>query len=51
MCIRDSLEGKKVLVQGVGHVGETLVKYITEEGAQVIINDINDSKYFKMNNL
>ncbi len=38
----DNLEGKKVLVQGVGHVGETLVKYITEEGAQVIINDINE---------
>ena len=38
----ESLEGKKILVQGVGHVGETLVKYITEEGAQVIINDINE---------
>ena len=38
----NSSEGKKILVQGVGHVGETLVKYITEEGAQVIINDINE---------
>ena len=37
----DKLAGKKVLVQGVGHVGETLVKHITEEGGQVIINDIN----------
>jgi len=38
----DCLKGKKILVQGVGHVGETLVKYITNEGAQVIINDINE---------
>ena len=36
-----NLAGKKVLVQGVGHVGETLVKHITDEGGQVIINDIN----------
>lgn len=38
----DNLEGKKILVQGVGHVGETLVKHITDEGATVIINDINE---------
>ena len=38
----DSLAGKKILVQGIGHVGETLVKHITDEGAQVIINDINE---------
>jgi leucine dehydrogenase len=38
----DNLEGKKVLVQGVGHVGETLVKHITDEGAKVILNDINE---------
>ncbi len=36
----DSLEGKKVLVQGVGHVGETLVKHLTEAGAKVMISDI-----------
>ena len=40
----DNLEGKKVLVQGVGHVGETLVKHITEEGAKVILNDINEAR-------
>ncbi len=40
----DNLEGKKVLVQGVGHVGETLVKHITDEGAKVIINDINEAR-------
>ncbi len=29
----DNLSGKKVLVQGIGHVGETLVDYLTKEGA------------------
>ena len=36
----DSLSGKRVLVQGVGHVGEYLVKHLTEEGAIVSISDI-----------
>jgi leucine dehydrogenase len=38
----DSIEGKTVVVQGVGHVGETVVKHATEAGAKVIINDIYD---------
>jgi leucine dehydrogenase len=38
---KDSLNGKKVVVQGVGHVGEHLVKLLTEEGAKVFIADIN----------
>lgn len=37
----DNLAGKTVAVQGVGHVGEYLVKYLTEENANVIITDIN----------
>lgn len=37
----DDLKDKVVLVQGVGHVGENVVKYLTEEGARVLINDIN----------
>lgn len=40
----DSLEGKKILVQGVGHVGETLVKHLTKEGAKVMVSDINLSR-------
>lgn len=36
------LEGKKILVQGIGHVGQTLVDYLTKEGANVIITDINE---------
>ena len=38
----DNLEGKTVLVQGIGHVGENLVKHLTDDGANVIINDINE---------
>lgn len=40
----ESLEGKTILVQGVGHVGENLVKHTTEEGAKVFITDINEEK-------
>lgn len=38
----DSLSGKKVAVQGVGHVGEYLVEHLTKEGAQVFISDIHE---------
>lgn len=40
----DSLAGRKVLVQGTGHVGETLIDYLTKEGATVIISDINEAR-------
>lgn len=40
----DSLSGKKVLVQGVGHVGQYLVGHLIEEGAKVFITDINQDK-------
>jgi leucine dehydrogenase len=36
----DSLVGKKVGVQGIGHVGESLVEYLTKEGAKVYVCDI-----------
>ena len=36
----DSLAGKKVTVQGVGHVGEYLVSYLAKEGADIYITDI-----------
>ena len=44
----DSLYAKKVVVQGIGHVGESLVKHLTEEGANVIINDINETRLAEM---
>ncbi len=37
----DDLAGKRVMVQGIGHVGETLVKHLSEAGAEVLINDIH----------
>jgi leucine dehydrogenase len=37
----DSLQGKKVLVQGVGKVGQSLVEQLVQEGAKVWVNDIN----------
>ena len=37
----DDLEGKKVMVQGIGHVGEALVEHLFNEGAQIFISDIN----------
>ena len=40
----DSLAGKKVLVQGIGHVGEVLVSHLTKDGAKVYINDINEER-------
>jgi leucine dehydrogenase len=40
----DVLTGKKVLVQGIGHVGEALVDYLTKEGALVTISDINEER-------
>ena len=36
----DSLENRKVAVQGVGHVGHYLVKHLIEEGANVLVSDI-----------
>jgi leucine dehydrogenase len=36
----DSLEGKKIAVQGIGHVGESLVEYVTKENAKVYVCDI-----------
>jgi leucine dehydrogenase len=38
----DELSGKKVAVQGVGHVGEYLVDALAKEGAEVFISDIHE---------
>lgn len=36
----DSLEGKKIAIQGVGNVAYHLCKYLHEEGAKLIVTDI-----------
>lgn len=40
----EHLDGKKVLVQGIGHVGEALVEHLSNEGARVFISDINPAR-------
>lgn len=39
----DSLNGKKIVVQGVGHVGYYLVDHLLKEGAIVSVCDINEA--------
>ena len=40
----DELEDKVIYVEGIGNVGETLVEYLTQEGAKVFIVDINQER-------
>lgn len=40
----DSLEGLKVAVQGTGHVGYHLCEYLAEEGAKLIVTDIDQTR-------
>ncbi|MEP0936685.1 MAG: Glu/Leu/Phe/Val dehydrogenase dimerization domain-containing protein [Cyclobacteriaceae bacterium] len=40
----DDLKGKRVLVQGAGHVGSYLVEHLVKEGAEVFISDIFEDK-------
>jgi len=44
----DDLQGKKVLVQGIGHVGEVLVSHLVKEGAIVSITDINEEELHRV---
>ncbi|MFY0625415.1 MAG: Glu/Leu/Phe/Val dehydrogenase [Reichenbachiella sp.] len=40
----ESLEGKKVLVQGTGQVGTHLINYLSKEGALISVSDIFENK-------
>jgi leucine dehydrogenase len=40
----DSLEGKRIVIQGAGHVASTLAKHLAEAGAKVFITDIYADK-------
>ncbi len=44
----DSLAGKKIMVQGVGHVGEHLLEHLVREGAEVTIADIYEDRIKEM---
>jgi len=38
----DSITGRSVIVQGIGHVGEQLLKLLRDENAKVYASDINE---------
>ncbi|MBS1651984.1 MAG: Glu/Leu/Phe/Val dehydrogenase [Bacteroidetes bacterium] len=40
----ENLSGKKILVQGAGHVGEGLISHLTKENAKVYVYDINEER-------
>lgn len=40
----DALEGRRVLVQGVGAVGESLAERLAEAGAELIVCDLDESR-------
>ncbi|WP_066830509.1 Glu/Leu/Phe/Val dehydrogenase dimerization domain-containing protein [Rufibacter ruber] len=40
----DSLAGKKISVQGTGHVGGYLIDYLAKEGAQLFITDMDQER-------
>ncbi|MFY0607864.1 MAG: Glu/Leu/Phe/Val dehydrogenase [Cyclobacteriaceae bacterium] len=40
----DSLSGKKIVVQGAGHVGTYLIGYLSKEEAEVYVSDIFEDK-------
>ncbi|QYJ80219.1 Glu/Leu/Phe/Val dehydrogenase dimerization domain-containing protein [Shewanella acanthi] len=44
----ESLEGLKIAVQGVGHVGYYLCKHLHEEGAQLVVTDIHQASLDKV---
>lgn len=37
----DSLQGRKILIQGIGKVGKALVELLTKEGAQLWVSDLS----------
>jgi leucine dehydrogenase len=44
----DELAGRTVLVQGAGSVGFNLCKYLAEEGAKIVVTDIDRAKVDKV---
>ena len=46
-----SLKGKKIVVSGIGNVGWALSKSLLEEGAELVISDIDEEKIQEVKNL
>lgn len=40
----DTLAGRSVMVQGIGHVGESLVRLLRDENTKVYVTDINEER-------
>jgi leucine dehydrogenase len=40
----DSLAGKTVAIQGLGHVGYTLAEHLHDAGAKLIVSDVDDDR-------
>ena len=40
----DALEGKRISVQGTGHVGMFLLEYLAKENAKLFVSDINEKR-------
>jgi leucine dehydrogenase len=40
----DSVKGVRIAVQGVGHVGYYLCQFLAEEGAQLVVTDIDEER-------
>lgn len=41
---RDDIEGVRVLIQGVGHVGSALARDLASDGAAVIVTDVDEAR-------
>ena len=44
----DSLTGKRVIIQGMGHVGYSVAKYLLQEDAKVFATDLHQDKLAKI---
>lgn len=44
----DSLKGKKILVQGLGNVGHYLCGHLADEGAELVVTDIDQARVQKI---
>jgi leucine dehydrogenase len=47
---QDSLQGRTVAIQGLGHVGYYLAKHLQEEGAKLIVTDIHEDAIKRVTN-
>lgn len=43
----EQLKGKKIAIQGLGHVGSNLAEFLFWEGAELIVTDINPEQLLK----